>query len=139
MPKFHLIQNKPKLLSMLVHALMLERQRAGRISRVGRIQSSGAMRVDSHTYDCLIYCSARDHTLGSMSMIHALIHRCSSSLHLLIRMSLNFARGPGCRLVSCCLKKGVSERYAGACECEHVLKIRSGGRVSPCCIVKRCF
>ena len=37
---------KPKLLSMLVHALMLERQRAGRIGRVGRTRSSGAMSVD---------------------------------------------------------------------------------------------
>ena len=35
-----------KLLSMLVHALMLERQRAGRIGRVGRTRSSGAMSVD---------------------------------------------------------------------------------------------
>ena len=37
---------EPKLLSMLVHALMLERQRAGRIGRVGRTRSSGAMSVD---------------------------------------------------------------------------------------------
>ena len=35
-----------KLLSMLVHALMLERQRAGRIGRVGQTRSSGAMSVD---------------------------------------------------------------------------------------------
>ena len=37
---------KRKFMIMLVHALMLERQRAGRIGRVGRTRSSGAMSVD---------------------------------------------------------------------------------------------
>ena len=56
---------EPKLLSMLIHSLILEREQMGRIGRIGRNRSSGAMSVDPRSSGAM---SIDPRSSGAMSV-----------------------------------------------------------------------